>query len=78
MRPDTTTKIGGRIASVTECRIALAGGSTPQGAYRLLAEHGEPGVIASLQENPTQLHRMITGFGWPARIRGPVSVNSRV
>ena len=29
-------------------------------------EHGEPGVIASLQENPTQLHRMLTGFGWPA------------
>ncbi|MGN6177142.1 MAG: RAD55 family ATPase [Streptosporangiaceae bacterium] len=27
---------------------------------------GEPGVIASLQENPTQLRRMITGFGWPA------------
>jgi circadian clock protein KaiC len=23
-------------------------------------------VIASLQENPTQLHRMLTGFGWPA------------
>jgi circadian clock protein KaiC len=30
------------------------------------AEHGEPGVIASLQENPTQLHRMLTGLGWPA------------
>lgn len=29
-------------------------------------EHGEPGVIASLQENPTQLHRMFTGIGWPA------------
>jgi circadian clock protein KaiC len=29
-------------------------------------EQGEPGVIASLQENPTQLHRMLTGFGWPA------------
>ena len=27
---------------------------------------GEPGVIATLQENPTQLGRMFTGFGWPA------------
>ncbi|HKE51483.1 MAG TPA: ATPase domain-containing protein [Actinomycetes bacterium] len=27
---------------------------------------GEPGVIASLQENPSQLSRMIAGFGWPA------------
>ncbi|HKA67831.1 MAG TPA: ATPase domain-containing protein [Actinomycetes bacterium] len=27
---------------------------------------GEPGVIASLQENPTQLQRMLIGFGWPA------------
>lgn len=28
------------------------------------AQHGEPGVIASLQENPTQLARMIRGLGW--------------
>lgn len=30
------------------------------------AASGEPGVIASLQENPTQLRRMLAGFGWPA------------
>ena len=30
------------------------------------AEHGERGIIATLQENPTQLDRMITGLGWPA------------
>ena len=29
------------------------------------AEHGEPGVIATLQENPTQLDRMLGGLGWP-------------
>jgi circadian clock protein KaiC len=28
------------------------------------AELGEPGVIATLQENPTQLERMVRGFGW--------------
>ena len=43
-------------------------GKTVMGLHFIRAgtEHGEPGVIASLQENPTQLHRMITGFGWPA------------
>jgi circadian clock protein KaiC len=25
---------------------------------------GEPGIIATLQENPTQLARIVTGFGW--------------
>ncbi|MGE5131425.1 MAG: RAD55 family ATPase [Gemmatimonadota bacterium] len=28
------------------------------------ARNGEPGVIASLQENPTQLERVLRGFGW--------------
>jgi len=28
------------------------------------ARHGEPGVIATLQENPTQLERIAAGFGW--------------
>jgi circadian clock protein KaiC len=28
------------------------------------AQQGEPGVIASLQENPTQLQRVLAGFGW--------------
>jgi circadian clock protein KaiC len=29
------------------------------------AQHGERGVIATLQENPTQLARMLGGLGWP-------------
>ena len=29
------------------------------------AEHGERGIIATLQENPTQLTRMLGGLGWP-------------
>ena len=28
------------------------------------ARHGEPGLIAVLQENPVQLERMCAGFGW--------------
>ena len=29
------------------------------------AEHGERGIIATLQENPTQLTRLLGGLGWP-------------
>ena len=28
------------------------------------AEMGRPGLIAGLQENPTQLERIVNGFGW--------------
>jgi circadian clock protein KaiC len=28
------------------------------------ARHGEPGVIATLQEDPSQLERIVRGFGW--------------
>jgi circadian clock protein KaiC len=28
------------------------------------ARQGEPGVIATLEENPTQLERVLAGFGW--------------
>lgn len=31
------------------------------------ARAGEPGVIATLQENPTQLERIVRGFGWSLR-----------
>jgi circadian clock protein KaiC len=41
-------------------------GKTVMGLHFLYsgAEHGEAGVFASLQENPTQLSRLITGLGW--------------
>jgi circadian clock protein KaiC len=54
------------------CATMVAGpagaGKTVMGLHFIRGgtEHGEPGVIASLQENPTQLRRMLTGFGWPA------------
>jgi circadian clock protein KaiC len=28
------------------------------------AAAGEPGIIATLQENPTQLNRIVAGYGW--------------
>jgi circadian clock protein KaiC len=28
------------------------------------ARQGQPGVIATMQENPTQLQRVLAGFGW--------------
>ena len=55
----------------------MAGGSTlvagPSGSGKTLiglhyifkgAEIGRPGLIAGLQENPTQLERIVNGFGW--------------
>ena len=42
-------------------------GKTVMGLHFIFggARHGEPGVIATLQENPTQLRRMLAGLGWP-------------
>jgi circadian clock protein KaiC len=34
------------------------------------AAHGEPGVIASLQENPVQLEKVAGGFGWSLEDEG--------
>ncbi len=41
-------------------------GKTLMGLHFVLngARSGEPGIIASLQENPTQLARVLRGFGW--------------
>jgi circadian clock protein KaiC len=41
-------------------------GKTLMGLHFIVhgARHGEPGVIASLQENKTQLQRVAEGFGW--------------
>jgi circadian clock protein KaiC len=41
-------------------------GKTLMGQHFIVsgARRGEPGVIATLQENPTQLQRIAEGFGW--------------
>jgi circadian clock protein KaiC len=41
-------------------------GKTLMGLHFVLngARQGQPGVIATLQENPTQLQRVLAGFGW--------------
>jgi circadian clock protein KaiC len=41
-------------------------GKTLMGLHFLFhgADHGEPGVLATFQENPTQLARIASGFGW--------------
>ncbi len=43
-------------------------GKTVLGLHFILAglDRGDPGVIATLQENPTQVERMLAGFSWPA------------
>jgi circadian clock protein KaiC len=44
-------------------------GKTLMGLHFVMtgARQGEQGVIATLQENPTQLQRVLSGFGWSLR-----------
>jgi circadian clock protein KaiC len=58
LRPGAATLIAGPSGA----------GKTVMGLHfiRAGAEQGEPGVVASLQENPTQHRQMLTAFGWPA------------
>ena len=44
-------------------------GKTLMGLHFVIngARQGQPGVIATLQENPTQLERVLAGFGWSLR-----------
>ena len=44
-------------------------GKTLMGLHFVMngATQGQPGVIATLQENPTQLQRVLAGFGWSLR-----------
>jgi circadian clock protein KaiC len=44
-------------------------GKTLMGLHFVMngARRGKPGVIATLQENPTQLQRVLAGFGWSLR-----------
>jgi circadian clock protein KaiC len=44
-------------------------GKTLMGLHFVMngARQGQPGVIASLQENPIQLERVLAGFGWSLR-----------
>jgi circadian clock protein KaiC len=41
-------------------------GKTLMGLHFVMngARQGQPGVVATLQENPTQLQRVLAGFGW--------------
>ena len=55
--PGSTTMVAGPSGS----------GKTTMGLHFIFggAQRGEPGIIATLQENPTQLARMLAGLGWP-------------
>jgi circadian clock protein KaiC len=50
----------------TLCAGPSGAGKTLMGLHFIFngARSGEPGVIASLQENPVQLERIVNGFGW--------------
>jgi circadian clock protein KaiC len=50
----------------TLCAGPSGAGKTLMGLHFIFngAREGDPGVIASLQENPVQLERIVCGFGW--------------
>jgi circadian clock protein KaiC len=67
--PGLDPMLGGGLWPGTSTMVAGPSGSgkTVMGMHFIFggARHGEPGVIATLQENPTQLQRMLGGLGWP-------------
>ena len=67
--PGLDPMLGGGLWPGASTMVAGPSGSgkTVMGLHFIFggARHGEPGVIATLQENPTQLQRMLGGLGWP-------------
>lgn len=45
-------------------------GKTLMGLHFLYGGHGEGGILASLQESPVQLARIVNGFGWSLETPG--------
>jgi circadian clock protein KaiC len=56
----------------TLCAGASGCGKTLMGLHFIFngVRQGEPGVLATLQEHPTQLARIVKGFGWSADEEG--------
>ena len=67
--PALDSMLGGGLwpGSATMVAGPSGSGKTIMGLHFIYggAEHGERGIMATLQENPTQLNRMLTGLGWP-------------
>lgn len=67
--PALDEMLGGGLWPGSATMIAGPSGSgkTIMGLHFLFggADRGERGIIATLQENPTQLARMLAGLGWP-------------
>jgi circadian clock protein KaiC len=63
---DTMLRDGFRPGTATLVAGPTGSGKTLTGLHFIFAgaRRGEPGVIATLQENPTQLERVARGFGW--------------
>jgi circadian clock protein KaiC len=57
---------GFRPGTATLCAGPSGSGKTLMGLHFIFngAHHGEPGVLATLQEHPTLLERIAAGFGW--------------
>ena len=68
--PGLDAMVGGGLwpGSATMVAGPSGSGKTIMGLHFIYggAEHGERGIIATFQENPSQLNRMRTGLGWPS------------
>ena len=73
-RLDTMLDGGYWAGSATLCAGPSGIGKTLMGLHFIVegAEHGEPGVVATLQENPSQLERVARSFSWS--LEGAVDV----
>jgi circadian clock protein KaiC len=67
--PGLDAMLGGGLwpGSATLAAGPSGSGKTIMGLHFIYggAKHGERGIIATMQENPTQLTRMLAGLGWP-------------
>lgn len=72
--PELDEMLGGGLwpGSTTLVAGPSGSGKTLTGLHFLRAgvALGEPGIFASLQENPTQIGRVARGYGWDAAMRG--------
>lgn len=63
---DQMLKDGYRPGTSTLCAGPSGTGKTLMGLHFIFngADAGEPGILATLQEHPIQLERIVSGFGW--------------
>jgi circadian clock protein KaiC len=70
---DEVLGVGGYLAGASTLVVGPSGvGKTLMGLHFIFhgAKTGEPGILATFQENKTQLSRIVKGFGWSLEDKG--------